>query len=103
LSLAIVLVALPVHVAGSAADVARAQGLFAAAWLAGMAAIAWGYRRLRDRPFVVRAFGRERTLDLEWFASWFLGRRVWLTVGVMFHVHLLVLMNIGMFAPIMLL
>jgi hypothetical protein len=43
------------------------------------------------------------TLDLEWFCGWFLGRRVFLTIGILFHGHLLVLMNIGMFAPIMLL
>jgi hypothetical protein len=48
------------------------------------------------------AGGRTR-LDLEWFCGWFLGRRVFLTIGILFHGHLLVLMNIGMFAPIMLL
>ncbi len=104
-ALSIVLVAYPVHYRATpgSLSLSATQGIFAAAWAAGMALIAWGYRRLRDRPFHVRAFGRERTLDLQWFASWFLGRRVWLTLGIMFHVHLLVLMNIGMFAPIMLL
>ncbi|MEZ4384015.1 MAG: HTTM domain-containing protein [Nannocystaceae bacterium] len=103
--MSVALVAYPVHYRATPGGLtlSATQGVFAASWLAAMALIAWGYRRLRDRPFRLRAFGEERVLDLEWFASWFLGRRVWLTLGIMFHVHLLVLMNIGMFAPIMLL
>jgi hypothetical protein len=34
-------------------------------------------------------------------ARWFLGRRIWLTLGLMFHGNLQMLMNIGMFPPIM--
>jgi hypothetical protein len=49
----------------------------------------------------VRVRGTRYVLDREWFCKWFLGRRVWLTLGLIFHGQLLVLMNIGMFAPIM--
>ena len=104
-AMSVALVAYPVHYAPTPGglSLAATQGVFAAGWLTMMALIAWGWRRLRDRPFTPTIFGEERRLDLDWFASWFMGRRVWLTLGIMFHVHLLVLMNIGMFAPIMLL
>jgi hypothetical protein len=49
----------------------------------------------------VKLRGKTYTLDREWFCTWFLGRRVWLTLGLMFHGNLQVLMNIGMFPPIM--
>jgi len=35
--------------------------------------------------------------------AWLFGRRIWLTLGIIFHGTLIVFMNIGMFAPIMLL
>ena len=105
LALTIAEVAFPVHyrVGPGKLSLAAVQGLFAAGWLAAMAAVAWLWRRLRDRPFTPRLFGRRWRLDLEWFCGWFMGRRLFLTIGVLFHGHLLVLMNIGMFAPIMLL
>ena len=105
LALAIAEVAFPVHYtpARGGLSLAAVQAIFAASWLAGMALIAWAWRRLRDRPFELRVNGRVHRLDLEWFCGWFLGRRVFLTIGILFHGHLLVLMNIGMFAPIMLL
>jgi hypothetical protein len=49
----------------------------------------------------VKIRGTRYVLDREWFCRWFLGRRVWLTLGLMFHGNLQVLMNIGMFPPIM--
>ncbi len=105
LALAIAEVAYPVHFKPTRGGLALAdvQMIFAAAWLAGMVGIAWLWRRLRDRPFAPKIRGRVHRLDLEWFCGWFLGRRVFLTIGILFHGHLLVLMNIGMFAPIMLL
>ncbi len=105
LALAVAEVGFPVHyaVGKGKPSLAAVQLGFAAGWLALMLGIAWLWRRLRDRPFHVRMFGREYVLDLEWFCGWFLGRRMFLTIGVLFHGHLLVLMNIGMFAPIMLL
>ena len=105
LALAIAEVGLPVHYtpARGGLPLATVQGLMAAGWLATMVLIAWAWRRLRDRPFELRIRGQVYRLDLDWFCGWFLGRRVFLTIGILFHGHLLVLMNIGMFAPIMLL
>jgi len=105
LALAVAEVAYPVHYAEGPGkpSLQAVQLLFAGGWLAMMAGIAWLWRRLRDRPFQVRVCGREHVLDLEWFCGWFMGRRLFLTIGILFHGHLLVLMNIGMFAPIMLL
>lgn len=39
---------------------------------------------------------------LERARAWLLGRRVWLGLGAAFHLFLLLLMNLGMFAPVML-
>jgi hypothetical protein len=105
LALTVAEVAFPVHYRAGAGkpSLLAVQWLFAAGWLLTMAAIFWLWRRLRDRPLRVTLRGHTYILDLEWFCGWFLGRRVFLTVGVLFHGHLLVLMNIGMFAPIMLL
>jgi hypothetical protein len=105
LALTIAEVAFPVHYRGGAGKPALAtvQWLFAAGWLGLLGGVAWLWWRLRERPFQVRVLGREHRLDLEWFCGWFLGRRLFLTIGILFHGHLLVLMNIGMFAPIMLL
>ncbi len=45
---------------------------------------------------------RTYVLDREWFARWFLGRRLWLGLAVVFQLHLVVLMNIGLFQHAML-
>jgi hypothetical protein len=105
LALTVAEVAYPVHyaVGRGKPSLETVMWLFAGGWLLTMAGIAWLWRRLRDRPFHVRLFGHEFRLDLDWFCGWFLGRRIFLTIGILFHGHLLVLMNIGMFAPIMLL
>jgi hypothetical protein len=44
----------------------------------------------------------EIRVDQEFLRAWTLGRRVWLTLGFLFHGFLIAFMNIGMFAPIML-
>ena len=104
LALAVAEVAWPVHYAPNPAlTLAQTQWLFGACWVAGLALIGWLWHRLRDRPFHVRLHGTTYRLDLEWFCGWFFGRRVFLTIGLIFHGTLLVLMNIGMFAPIMML
>ncbi|MFO0631382.1 MAG: hypothetical protein U0168_00880 [Nannocystaceae bacterium] len=102
-SLAVTIVALPVHYAPRAGDpsLRTVQWLVAGGWLALMVGIAWGWRRLRDRPFSLRVRGHVLRLDLNRFCTWVLGRRVWLTIGMFFHVQIFMLMNIGMFAPIM--
>jgi hypothetical protein len=61
-------------------------------------AIWLGYRWLRDRP--PRAQRKHLAwLDLDWFCRWPLGRRVWLVLGLIFHGHLILTMNIGWFSP----
>jgi hypothetical protein len=35
----------------------------------------------------------------DWVCTWLLGRRVWLSLGIIFHAHLIVMMNIGWFTP----
>lgn len=44
----------------------------------------------------------ELHITQETLRAWIFGRRIWLTLGVIFHGTLIVFMNIGMFAPIML-
>jgi hypothetical protein len=93
-------------------------------WLVAMAGIGWGWWRLAHRPFdpsaaerlsrhvwlrpvlwparlLNRIRGHTDPLDIDWFCRWFLGRRVWLVLGLVFHGHLAALMNIGMFPLIM--
>ncbi|MCA9688112.1 MAG: HTTM domain-containing protein, partial [Myxococcales bacterium] len=90
--------ALPVHpVRGYSTE--RLQLVVRSLWIGGMVLIAVMWVLLRYRPPRVTLRGKERVLDLDWFCSWFLGRRVWLTLGFIFHVHLMLLMNIGWFTP----
>ncbi|NVB43095.1 hypothetical protein G6O69_35055 [Pseudenhygromyxa sp. WMMC2535] len=102
IALAIVWVGLPVHVSADAkVDVGTIRLLVAGGWLALMAGVGWGWWRLRERPFAFTIRGHELRLDLETFFTLFTGRRFWLTLGLVFHLHIMVLMNIGMFAPVM--
>ncbi len=104
LALAVAEVAWPVHYPAKASlPLVHVQWIFGVAWVALMAVVGWGLYRLRNRPFNVTLAGRRYTLDLDWFCSWVLGRRVFLTLGLLFHGHIMALMNIGMFAPIMML
>jgi hypothetical protein len=101
-ALALVVWLYPVHYAaprGSWWSLERVQVAFAIGWILGMALIAWGWHRLRHRPFRPKLLGRVRTLDLDTFCKWAFGRRVWVFVGICFHLHLMVLMNIGWFQP----
>jgi hypothetical protein len=103
-ALAIVWVGLPVHYPVNnpgLPDIRTVQWLSLIAGLALIAGVAWGWSRLRERPFCFEIRGRELTLDLERFFTITTGRRLWLTLGLMFHLHIFVLMNIGMFAPVM--
>ncbi len=77
----------------------KAQWSFGIGWVLSMALIWWGWRRLRDRPFHVTLRGRTFVLDLDWFLKWTVGRRIWVFVGFVFHLHAFVLMNIGWFQP----
>jgi hypothetical protein len=100
---AIVVYTLPVHYAPGKGKwpVWYVQQWTAAGWLGLMVALGGMWWALGNRPpkFTIR--GHKFVLDREWFCKWVLGRRVWLTLGLMFHGNLLVLMNIGMFPPIM--
>ncbi|EDM78783.1 hypothetical protein PPSIR1_32332 [Plesiocystis pacifica SIR-1] len=59
-----------------------------------------GFRALRRRADTPRAErGALPWLDLEWVCRWILGRRVWLLLGMIFHGHLILTMNIGWFSP----
>lgn len=59
-----------------------------------------GYRWLRDRQAIPREQrGMLPALDLDWVCRWLFGRRVWLTLGLIFHGHLILTMNIGWFSP----
>src|SRR5690606_36201286 len=77
----------------------RVQVVFGAAWILGMGVVAWGWHRLRHRPFRPRIRGRQRVIDLDAFLRWTTGRRLWVSLGVAFHLHLMTLMNIGWFQP----
>ena len=104
-ALAICWIAYPVHFTqpkrGPFAwvDIGKMQLIFAGLWLSGMALVFWGWRRLRDRPFNFKFRGKAHVLDLDTFLKWTCGRRVWLAIGTIFHVHLIVMMNIGWFSP----
>ncbi|MEZ4384584.1 MAG: hypothetical protein R3A79_24865 [Nannocystaceae bacterium] len=99
-ALAIALITLPVHVAAppEGPAVAPLQLGLAVAWILLMIGVAGLVRALRRGA--VR-LGRW-TIDADRLLAWTLGRRIWLTVGVVFQLHLLVLMSIGVFQPIML-
>ncbi len=103
MTMAVVIVAYPVHYVPprGGLSLVSMQRVFAAAWLGMMAVVGGLWWLLGSRRLKVRLRGTQYVLDREWFCTWFLGRRVWLSLGLMFHGQLLVLMNIGMFAPIM--
>ena len=100
-TLAIVLVAMPVHWPDpppkGSPPLAVVNQWIAAGWLAGMAAIALLWPLLDGRT--VLGLRLPRWLNHEWTCTWLLGRRVWLGLGVIFHAHLMVMMNIGWFTP----
>jgi hypothetical protein len=75
----------------------RLQVGFAIAWLLGMVFIAWMWHRLRYRPFKITIRGKERVIDLEVALKWTTGRRIWVLLGIVFQMHVFLLMNIGWF------
>lgn len=75
-------------------------------WIVGIAVpiaatlVVLGYRWLRGRQDIPRDQRRwPKGLDLDWVGRWLLGRRVWLMLGLIFHGHLILTMNIGWFSP----
>ncbi len=66
-----------------------------------MTAIAGGWWLLGTGRLRLRIDGRTHILDRVWFSTVFLGRRVWLTLGLVFHLSLFIFTNIGLFPPLM--
>ena len=99
------LVAMPVHyVPGVALKLSTQefQIAFAFAWMGLLFVLGALWWVLGHKPLQVPIRGKRYPLDREWFCRWILGRRTWLTLGFMFHGNLNVMMNIGMFPPVML-
>jgi hypothetical protein len=61
-----------------------------------VAAYLW-LRRRQELPRAQR--GWLPGFDLDWVCRWLFGRRVWLVLGLIFHGHLILTMNIGWFSP----
>ena len=104
-ALAVVQITLPVHIPvvtrPGVANLGDWQRMFPVLWLSLMAAVGGLFWWLGNRPPTISVRGHKLTLDLDWFCTWFLGRRIWLGLGLIFHAHLLVMMNIGWFTPAM--
>lgn len=52
---------------------------------------------LAGRPLQVRLGARTLTIDRAWWLRWPLSLRLWLCVGVLFHILIFTLFNVGMF------
>jgi hypothetical protein len=91
----------PVHYrqAPDVPSLATVQWMVGVGSVLGVAGLWWLYKRLRYLPFKVRLRGHEFRIDLEWVCAWLFGRRVWLLVGSIFHVHLIIMLNVGWFNP----
>ncbi len=99
------LISMPVHyVPGVALNLSTQefQIFFGLAWLGLVAFLGGLWWVLGNKPPAVRIRGTRYPIDREWFCRWILGRRTWLTLGFVFHGNLNVMMNIGMFPPVML-
>jgi len=95
-ALAVCVIAWPVHFTPFSVQ------WFIGGWTVLVALLGWLWWRLGHRPWTIRkVFGRvlakPRVLDRRWFCTWFLGRRVWLFLAVVFQSHVFVMMNIGHF------
>ncbi len=71
-------------------------------WIGLMLAIAYLGHRALARPMTIQLFRLRLRLDRAFCRRWLFGRRVWLGIGVLMQLHLMLLMNIGMFQWIML-
>lgn len=68
-------------------------------WMTGMALLGWISWRLRHRPFVLRFRKRRIRIDRPTLLTWGMGRRVWLFLGVIVHLHAIVLTTAGWLHP----
>lgn len=99
--LAAVIIAYPVHYKApkGGLSVAHVQWIVGLATPVGLALLTWFGWRLRYRPFAWTLRGRRFVVDVNSFFGWVFGRRLWLGLGLIFHTHLVILMNIGWFNP----
>jgi hypothetical protein len=101
-SLGLVLWLLPVHYAappGWWLTLDRLYAVISGGWLACMGLLGWLVYRLEHKPFQFRLRGHSFVIDTPTFLRWCCGRRLWLFLGITFHSHLILLMNIGWFSP----
>ncbi len=103
LCLGICIYTLPVHLPDDFPVATKTLQLWiAVVWLVLMLVVGYLGHRVCQRPLTIHIFRREVRLDRDWCATWLFGRRLWLGLGVLFQLNLMVLMNIGLFQPIML-
>jgi uncharacterized membrane protein YphA (DoxX/SURF4 family) len=93
--------AMPVHYVPRAGmpSMTTVQVLIAVCAPMGLLVVRWIVVRLQTKPPKFTVLGREVVVDLDFALRWLLGRRLWLGLGAIFHVHLIVMMNIGWFNP----
>lgn len=99
--ISIVLVALPFHhrPGKGVPSLEVARTLVAILAPLGLLALWAIVRRLDRKPPTLRWRGHSLRVDLDFAYRWLLGRRLWLGLGAIFHLHLIVMMNIGWFNP----
>jgi hypothetical protein len=99
--LAMTLVAYPVHYAPKKGQISveTVQWIVGLAVPVGLGLLAWIGYRIWSKPFVIRLAGRELVIEVEGVGRWLFGRRVWLGLGFIFHLHLVLLLNVGWFNP----
>jgi hypothetical protein len=95
------LVAYPVHYAPKKGQ----MGIETVQWIVGVSSVVGVTlmvllgRKIWNKPWTFNIAGRPVSLDMEFVGRWFFGRRVWLGLGFIFHLHLVMLLNVGWFNP----
>jgi hypothetical protein len=99
--LAMTLVAYPVHYTPKKGGMAigDVQLLVGTLVPAGLLALTLIARKIWNNPWSFTLAGQPVQLDMEWVGRWIMGRRIWLGLGFIFHVHLIMLLNVGWFNP----
>lgn len=90
------------HRANARLSLPWVQALIAATGVAVLVGIDFVWPKLRAGRWELRLGGQRIRIDVDFVGRWIMGRRIWLLLGAIFHLQILTLMNIGMFAPIML-
>lgn len=99
--LAAVIIAYPVHYKEpkDGLTIQQVQWIVGIVTPLGLAAGTWFFWRLATKPFGFSLRGHKVAVDLPFFFRWAFGRRIWLGLGLIFHLHLIIMMNIGWFNP----